>query len=112
MVRKKGVPSLEAALEEGFSELKAGEENIKINEKVSTIDKEASNPNYGLKINAVESRRKFISKPIKATKKIVDRPIDAKIETIVEDDGNKNIVIQKIVDSPSSKLGDDFDVGW
>ena len=112
MVRKKGVPSLEGALEEGFSELKAGEENIKIDEKVSAIDKEVSNPKYGLKINAVESRGKFISKPIKATKKIVDKPIDAKSETIVEDEENKNIVIQKVVNSPSSKIGDDFDVGW
>ena len=65
-----------------------------------------------MKINAVESRGKFISKPIKATKKIVDKPIEAKSVTIVEDEENKNIVIQKVVNSPSSKIGVDFDVVW
>ena len=70
MARKKDVPNLEDALESSFSELNKGEENIKIEEKPKTIQSEVVEPKYGLKIDSVESREKFISKPIAATKKM------------------------------------------
>ena len=112
MARKEDVPNLEDALEKGFAELKVGEENIVIDDEISVNDKDPIEPKYGLKIESVESRQKFISKPIQATKKIVEKPIDAKPIDVVKDDVDENLNIQKIVSSPSSKIGDDFDVGW
>ena len=75
-------------------------------------DKDSIEPKYGLKIESVESRQKFISKPIQATKKTVEKPIDAKPIDVVKDEANENFNVQKVVSSPSSKIGDDFDVGW
>ena len=112
MARKKDVPNLEDALEKGFAELKVGEENILIDDKISVKDKDSIEPKYGLKIESVESRQKFISKPIQATKKTVEKPIDAKPIDVVKDEANENFNVQKVVSSPSSKIGDDFDVGW
>ena len=112
MARKEDVPNLEDALEKGFAELKVGEENIVIDQKISVNDKDSIEPNYGLKIESVESRQKFISKPIQATKKTVEKPIDAKPIDVVKDDVEENLNRQKVVSSPSSKIGDDFDVGW
>ena len=31
---------------------------------------------------------------------------------IVKDEVDENLNVQKVVSSPSSKIGDDFDVGW
>ena len=90
------------------------EDSIKIleNYKISVNDKDSIEPKYGLKIESVESRQKFISKPIQATKKTVEKPIDAKPIDVVKDEANENFNVQKVVSSPSSKIGDDFDVGW
>ncbi len=112
MVKKDIVPNLESALESGFSELKSGEENIKV-EKSEVIkpENEKFEGTYGLKINAEENRTKFISKPIKATKKIVEASIEVEDE---EPEVEIVAVIEKkeILEAPSSKLGDDFDVSW
>jgi len=53
----------------------------------------------------------IVVKPIKATKKIIDTPIEVKDE---EEDNEVEIVQEKvaILDKPSSSVGDDFDVGW
>ena len=112
MARKEDVPNLEDALEKGFAELKVGEENIVIDDKISVNDKDPIEPKYGLKIESVESRQKFISKPIQATKKTVEKPIDVKPIDVVKDEVDENFNVQKVVSSPSSKIGDDFDVGW
>jgi len=113
MARKDEIPSLENALESGFSELKSGEENIKV-ETGENKNKESAryDHSYGLKIDAKETREKFISRPITATKKTVEEPIDAKpnnekkVESPVVKEENK------ILDSPTSNIGDDFDVSW
>ena len=113
MVRKKDVPNLEDALESSFSELNKGEENIKIEERPKKIQTELVKPKYGLKIDSLESREKFISKPIAATKKIVDAPINATENKNVErNNDKKSVKEQKVLDSPTSNIGDDFDVGW
>lgn len=113
MVRKKDVPNLEDALESSFSELNKGEENIKIEERPKKIQTELVKPKYGLKIDSLESREKFISKPIAATKKIVDTPINATENKNVErNNDKKSVKEQKVLDSPTSNIGDDFDVGW
>ena len=112
MAKKDVIPNLEKALESGFSELKAGEENIKIEKpKIEQNNQEQVDYSYGLKINAKEERTKFISKPIKATKKIVEKPIEVKQKEPkqkVEEVTKKN----EVVGEPSSKIGDDFDVSW
>ena len=113
MARKGEIPSLENALESGFSELKSGEENIKV-EKSKNPSKEniGYDHSYGLKINSEEKRERFISKPIKATKTIVEKSIDVKIEQ--EEVSDAPVVKNKkeVLDSPTSNIGDDFDVSW
>ena len=113
MARKEVIPSLENALESGFSELKGGEENIIIEHsdesKQSNIKHE---PAYGLKINAEESRETFISKPIKATKKIVEDSIEVKEQPGEIDETTVVTSKTEILDSPTSNIGDDFDVSW
>ena len=113
MARKRDIPNLEDALESGFSELNKGEDNIKIEEKPKTIQTKVVEPKYGLKIDAVESREKFISKPIAATKQVVDKPInDTENKNVEKNDDKKSVKKQKVLDSPTSKIGDDFNVGW
>ena len=112
MVKKDVIPNLENALESGFSELKTGEENIKVDKsEIKKYEDEKFEGTYGLKINAEESRTKFISKPIGATKKTVEIPIEVKV------DEEKKVAIGaiekiEILETPSSTLGDDFDVSW
>jgi hypothetical protein len=112
MVKKDVIPNLENALENGFSELKTGEENFKLEKgEMEKLETEKFEGTYGLKINAEESRTTFISKPIGATKKTVDTPIEVKV------DQEKTVVVEaiekkEILENPSSKLGDDFDVSW
>ena len=113
MAKKGEIPSLENALESGFSELKSGEENIKVEKSENpSTENIGYDHSYGLKINSEEKRERFISKPIKATKTIVEKPIDVKIEQkgAVETPVVKNK--KEVLDSPSSNIGDDFDVSW
>ena len=112
MARNKDIPNLEAALERDFSELKAGEENIKIEERKNEVLEDVLKPKYGLKIDSVEVREKFIPKPIEATKKIVEQPIEVKQDEDVKNDDVKHAKERKILNEPTSKIGDDFDVGW
>ena len=113
MARKDEIPSLENALESGFSELKSGEQNIKVeNKKNQSKENDEYDRSYGLKIDAEENRERFISKPIKATKTIVEKPIDIKVE---QEKISETPVVEnkkKILNSPTSNIGDDFDVSW
>ncbi len=113
MARKDEVPSLEDALESGFSELKAGEENIKV-EKVDVLDskKEDYDPSYGVVINAKEDRKTFISKPIKATKKVVEKSLEVKEVKVSKEKSLDKVTEKKILPTPTSNIGDDFDVAW
>ncbi|MBT3419722.1 MAG: hypothetical protein HN433_00890 [Euryarchaeota archaeon] len=112
MARKDVIPNLENALESGFSELKTGEGNIKI-EKPEEPKKENErfDHSYGMKINAEENRGKFISKPIKATKQVVEKSIEFK-EKEPTNEQQEIIIKTEVLDTPSSKIGDDFDVSW
>ncbi|MBT4924194.1 MAG: hypothetical protein HOI28_07270 [Euryarchaeota archaeon] len=112
MARKDVIPNLENALESGFSELKTGEGNIKI-EKPEEPKKENErfDHSYGMKINAEENRGKFISKPIKATKQVVEKSIEFK-EKEPKNEQQEIIIKTEVLDTPSSKIGDDFDVSW
>ena len=113
MAKKDEIPSLENALESGFSELKSGEQNIKVEKKKNqSKENDEYDRSYGLKIDAEESRERFISKPIKATKTIVEKPIDVKVEENVVDEAPIIDNKKEILDSPTSNIGDDFDVSW
>ena len=112
MAQKREIPNIEDALEKGFAELKVGEERININLATEIIQEDKPKPQYGLKIDAVENRGKFISNSINATKKTVEKPIEVKQVTGKEDSQPAAVKEQKILDTPTSKVGDDFDVGW
>ena len=105
------MPSLENALEIGFSKLNAGEEELSMADDLIEKNEETHNkPEYGLKINVEENRSSFIAKPIKATKKIDDKPLELNNDIIAEE--VEVISEKKVLDSPSSKIGDDFAVDW
>ena len=112
MAKKDIIPNLENALESGFSELKTGEENIKIEKSDKPKEEnERFDHSYGVKINAEENRGTFISKPIKATKQVVERSIEFK-EKEPKNEQQEIIIKTEVLDTPSSKIGDDFDVSW
>ena len=107
------VPELKEILDENFSEMKIGEENFqqtkseltnKVVEKKKII--------YQEKYSSESQTGTLVVKPIKATKEIIDSPIEVKKEK----KNNEVEVIQEevvsILDKPSSSFGDDFDVEW
>ena len=128
------IPNLEDALASGFAELKIGERNIKSSEpkKEQAIEAPssetqptiASEPKYGYKIDAVESRESFVVKPNSATtetKQGLDITSPAEEERIAQEKARLEAEalaqqpqkpIQEIKDKPSSTIGDDFDVAW
>lgn len=113
MARKDEIPSLENVLERSFSELNSGEQNIVVEKSKNSIKKDIEyGRSYGLKIDAEESRKRFISKPIKATKTIVEKAIDAKKEEKVMSEATIVDNKKQVLDSPTSNIGDDFDVSW
>jgi len=107
------VPELKEILDKNFSEMKIGEENFqqtkseltnKVVEKKKII--------YQEKYSSESQTGTLVVKPIKATKEIIDSPIEVKKEK----KNNEVEVIQEevvsILDKPSSSFGDDFDVEW
>ncbi|MDG1538425.1 MAG: hypothetical protein P8Q40_00695 [Candidatus Poseidonia sp.] len=101
----KGGPSLDDVLSEGFSELKIGEENIVAKTSDESVVEEPSNVSnsidYGKKIQAKEDRESFV-----VTAPVV-KP-SAKEGKPSQSDDKK----QDILKTPTSQLGDDFDVEW
>jgi|GEM_PF-234029 hypothetical protein len=128
------IPNLEDALASGFAELKIGEKNIKSSEPkkeqaIETPSPEtqpttASEPKYGYKIEAVESRQSFVVKPNSATtetKKGLDITSPAEEERIAMEKARLEAEAlaqqpqkpqQEIKDKPSSTIGDDFEASW
>ena len=98
----KGGPNLDDVLSEGFSEMKIGEENIVIaptSEPKKSEESPASKPiDYGKKMQAKEDRESFV----------VAAPL-TKTDTKAEEQPEPK---QEILKTPTSQLGDDFDVEW
>ena len=113
--------------------MKIGEKNIKSSEpKEQTIEAPssetqpttASEPKYGYKINAVESRQSFVVKPNSATtetKQGLDVTSPAEEERIAMEKARLEAEAlaqqpqkpqQEIKDKPSSTIGDDFEASW
>lgn len=107
------VPELKEILDENFSEMKIGEENFqqtkseltnKVVEKKKII--------YQEKYSSESQTGTLVVKPIKATKEIIDSPIEVKNE---KKNNEVEIIQEKVVsilNRPSSSFGDDFDVEW
>ena len=101
---EKDEPNLEEVLSKGFAEMKVGEENIVIvadDERPSETQHSTAAPiEYGKVISAVEDRESFVVAPTQP-KKLPE-----------EQDPVVQPAQQKILKSPTSQLGDDFDVDW
>ena len=128
------IPNLEDALASGFAELKIGERNIKSSEpkKEQAIESPssetqptiASEPKYGYKIDAVESRESFVVEPNSSTletKGGLDITSPAEEERIAMEKARLEAEVlaqqpqktkQEIRDKPSSTIGDDFEASW
>ena len=112
MATDEPIPELEDILEKNFSEMKIGEENFNLpNKELKKDIEEQKKIIYQEKYSSESQTGTIGVKPIKATKKIIDTPIEVKDE---EEDNEVEIVQEKvaILDKPSSSVGDDFDVGW
>ena len=92
--------------------MKIGEENFNLpNKELKKDIEEKKKIIYQEKYSSESQTGTIVVKPIKATKKIIDTPIEVKDE---EENNEVEIVQEKvaILDKPSSSVGDDFDVGW
>jgi len=99
----KRAPSLEDALEKGFSELKIGEANLQPTPEDNAASVEPQPPEpaqpilYNQKFEAVEDRQEFVvATPSNQSKSEKDA---SKVKTLV----SKDVV---------STIGDEFDVEW
>ena len=113
MATDESIPELEDILEKNFSEMKIGEEHFNLPNKESKgeID-EKKKIIYQEKYSSENQTGTVVVKPIKATKEMIDSPIEVKDE---EEANAVEIIQQEIVsilDKPSSSVGDDFDVEW
>ena len=112
MATDEPIPELEDILEKNFSEMKIGEENFNLpNKELKKDIEEKKKIIYQEKYSSESQTGTIVVKPIKATKKIIDTPIEVKDE---EENNEVEIVQEKvtILIIPSSSVGDDFDVGW
>lgn len=96
-------PNLDDVLARDFSELKAGEENLKVEANPSVPQTEEQAPAlpkvYNQHIDAVEDREAFVVKP----------PAVASSKGEQKGEGTPTPVVLK---APPAQLGDDFDVDW
>ena len=107
------VPELKEILDKNFSEMKIGEENFQ-QTKSELTNKVAEKKKiiYQEKYSSESQTGTLVVKPIKATKEIIDSPIEVKNE---KKNNEVEIIREKVVsilNRPSSSFGDDFDVGW
>ena len=115
MAKSRDVPDLDSALEKSFAEMKIGEENFSNEEVTEGAPKEAvSEIAYGQKYTSENQSGKIIVKPIRATKKVIEDGVE--IEDLVVDGVLKEVDISKpetiVVETPTTKIGDDFAVEW
>ena len=128
------IPNLEDAVSGGFSEFKIGEKKFKESEQkkegiiehsiVETNPIEKSEPKYGYKIDAVESRESFVVKANSATMetkqgleiispaeedRIAQEKAQLEAEALAQQPQKTQ---QEVKDKPSSTIGDDFEVAW
>ena len=107
------VPELKEILDENFSEMKIGEENFQ-QTKSELTNKVAEKKKiiYQEKYSSESQTGTLIVKPIKATKEIIDSPIEVKNEKKNNEDEIIQEKVVSILNRPSTSFGDDFDVEW
>ena len=112
MATDETIPELEDILEKNFSEMKIGEEYFDLpNKELKGDIEEKKKIIYQEKYSSENQTGTVVVKPIKATKEIIDSPIEVKDEEVIE----VEVIQEKIVsvlDKPSSSVGDEFDVEW
>lgn len=113
MANDEVLPELVKALESNFSEMKIGEEHFQQRKSELNTKVEGKKPIiYQEKYSSENQTGKLVVKPIKATKELIDSPIEVEDETEKDEDEIIQGEIKVILDQPSTSLGDDFDVEW
>ena len=93
--------------------MKIGEENFNLpNKELKKDIEEKKKIIYQEKYSSENQTGTVVVKPIKATKEIIDSPIEVKDEGEDNEIENVQKEIVAILDKPSSSVGDDFDVEW
>tara|TARA_B100001564_G_C20536607_1_gene622310 strand:+ start:84 stop:428 length:345 start_codon:yes stop_codon:yes gene_type:complete len=114
MIRDVEVPELEQFLEDGFSEMKIGEENFdSVRENVVKEVENKDKINYGQKFSSAGNEQNIIVKPIKSVKSTIDSPSELKNDDKEGVEDSKKLKFNNdILLKPSSGIGEEFDVDW
>ena len=113
MANDDSVPELEKILDHDFAEMKIGEDKFQQNEPAKQKISGNKKIVYQERYSSENQTGTITVKPIKATKDIINAPIDVKEETIEEVIEQLEDEIEKqVLDAPTSSIGDDFAVDW
>ena len=113
MASDEPVPELQKILEDNFAEMKIGEDKFQQNEPAKQKISEAKKIIYQERYSSENQTGTITVKPIKATKDIINAPVDVKEENIEEVIEQPEDEIEKrVLDAPTSSIGDDFAVDW
>ena len=113
MANDDSIPELEKILRNNFAEMKIGEDKFQQKESTEQKISEHKKIIYQERYSSENQIGTITVKPIKATKDIIDAPIEGKdeiIEEIIEQP--KEEVENQVLDAPTSSIGDDFAVEW
>jgi len=115
MANEDSVPELEKLLEDNFAEMKIGEDKFQqpeiVEQKISDVDKKII---YQERYSSENQTGTIHVKPISATKKTIETPIEVDEEEVdeIQIDLSDEVVKSVILDTPTSSIGDDFAVDW
>ena len=109
MAKDESIPELEKILEHNFAEMKIGEDKFEQNEPAKQKIGETKKIIYQERYSSENQTGTITVKPIKATKDIINAPIDVKEEVIEQPEDE---IEKQVLDAPTSSIGDDFAVDW
>ena len=113
MASDEPVPELQKILEDNFAEMKIGEDKFQQNEPAKQKISETKKIIYQERYSSENQTGTITVKPIKATKDLINAPVDVKEENIEEVIEQPEDEIEKrVLDAPTSSIGDDFAVDW
>ncbi len=113
MANDDSIPELEKILQNNFAEMKIGEDKFQQKESAEQKIREHKKIIYQERYSSENQIGTITVKPIKATKDIIDAPIEVKdeiVEEIIEQ--SKEEIENQVLDAPTSSIGDDFAVEW
>ena len=108
------IPTLEAALKRDFKDLKAGEKELlelSPQQKTPTSNDKKNHIEYGKVYEGSITEKTFIVSSIKSTQDTIEVPLKIK-DKLPEENTVEIQAVSIIKSTPSSSLGDDFDVEW